>query len=347
MSSKKVSIIVPCYKVEEYLSRCLDSLVNQTLGDVEAICINDGSPDRCIDILRDYERRYPDAVVVIDKENEGVWRGRWDGIRIARGEYIGFVDSDDYVEPDFAESLYMTARNADADLAVGGFERVDMITGKALSHEMCTLRESFSVSDEPGRLIELNGAPWNKLFRASILKNMRDLTSPPPVLDDLVFHLLAYLDMNGLVAFTPKCLVHYMVRSDSIINTITQEKLQKGYDSFLEVKRHYREAGASTHLMQALDAIAFLHLGVSMNFRLSYDKSIDLGAALQKSSQFLDQNFPTWRTSPYISFNYVSCYRGAFLKLFVVQKLYKLHLMKGFLDLYRFVIDKLKVDIKW
>ena len=100
----KLSIIVPCYKVEAYLPKCLDSLVNQTLSDIEVICINDGSPDCCIDILREYEANYPGKVIVIDKQNEGVWKGRWDGIAIARGEYIGFLDSDDYAVPTFCRS---------------------------------------------------------------------------------------------------------------------------------------------------------------------------------------------------------------------------------------------------
>ena len=67
-----LSIIVPCYKVEAYLPKCLDSLMNQTLSNIEVICINDGSPDHCIDILRDYEARFPGKIVVIDKQNEGV-----------------------------------------------------------------------------------------------------------------------------------------------------------------------------------------------------------------------------------------------------------------------------------
>ena len=78
MKKKKISVIVPCYKVEKYLPRCLDSLVNQTLEEIEIICINDGSPDNCINILRDYEKKYPDKIVIIDKKNEGVWRGRKD-----------------------------------------------------------------------------------------------------------------------------------------------------------------------------------------------------------------------------------------------------------------------------
>ena len=82
----KLSIIVPCYKVEKYLPRCLDSLVNQTLKDIEIICINDGSPDNCINILKDYKNKYGDKIVIIDKQNEGVWRGRKDGVKLAKGE---------------------------------------------------------------------------------------------------------------------------------------------------------------------------------------------------------------------------------------------------------------------
>ena len=109
MKKIKLSIIVPCYKVEKYLPRCLDSLVNQTLKDIEIICINDGSPDNCINILKNYKEKYGNKIVIIDKENEGVWRGRKDGVKKAKGEFIGFVDSDDYVSLDYAEKLYNAA----------------------------------------------------------------------------------------------------------------------------------------------------------------------------------------------------------------------------------------------
>ena len=214
-SSIKLSVIVPCYKVEKYLPACLDSLINQTLDDIEIICINDGSPDGCIDILRSYEAANPGKVVVIDKKNEGVWRGRFDGIRIAKGEYIGFVDSDDTVAPNFAEVLYRSAKVSDADISVCGFKRIDLETNKVLSVEMCSPREDFVISEEPGRLIELNGAPWNKAFRSSILKSMNDLEEPPTVLDDLAFHLLVYLEARGKVVFSDVPLINYMVRADS------------------------------------------------------------------------------------------------------------------------------------
>ncbi len=347
MSSKKVSIIVPCYKVEKYLPRCLNSLVAQTLQDIEIICINDGSPDHCLDILNSFHKQYPDKIVVINKENEGVWRGRQDGIAIAQGEYIGFVDSDDYVEPIFAETLYTSAKQNNAVLVVGGYDRIDLDTNKRLSIEMCKQRKNFRIENDPGRLIELNGAPWNKLFKAEILKGMKDLNNPPAVLDDLIFHLLAYLDMKGVVAFTPTCLVHYMVRKDSIINTITLKKLCTGFDAFLETKQYYISCGKSISYIQALDAIAFLHLGISMMYRLSYNKEIDFKNVLHDCKTFLNRNFPSWKISPYISLAYTFRNRGAFIKLYIAQKIFKLNLMRPLLVLYRFMIEKVQVDIKW
>ena len=344
---KAMSIIVPCYKVERYLPACLDSLMAQTLDNIEVICINDGSPDSCLDILRDYESRYPDKIVVIDKQNEGVWRGRFDGIRIARGEYIGFVDSDDTVATDFAETLYRTAKDSDADISVCGFHRVDLKTGRILTHEMCSERPDFNVLEDPGRLIELNGAPWNKAFRASLLKNMRNLDEPPTVLDDLVFHLLVYLDCKGTVAFSPKPLINYMVREGSIINTVRSEQVESIYAAFTVVEAYYREAHASTRLLDALSSIAFLHLGVSLLFRLSYDPSANLGAYINHCTAFLDQHFPTWSHSPYTGLSYALGQRGAFLKLWVARTFCQLHLIRPFLAAYRFVVDKLHIDIKW
>lgn len=344
---KKVSIIVPCYRVEDYLPRCLDSLVTQTLPDVEIICINDGSPDRCIDILREYEARYPDTVVVIDKPNEGVWRGRRDGIARARGAYIGFVDSDDYVLPTFAEALYTAAVAHDADIAVCGFNRVDLDTGADLTTEMTAARPAFSIADDPGRLLELNGAPWNKLFRAELLKNLDDLPFPPPILDDLLFHLLVFKRAQGTVAFVPQALVKYVIRPGSIITSIKMEQVDATFASFESVQRLYQQAGASEAAQDMLAGMAFLHLGISLLFRLSYDPSCAIGDYVRRCTAFLDRVFPRWRSCPYLTFRYCWKAKGALLKLWIVRRLYGLHLMAPFMAVYRFCVDTLRIDIKW
>lgn len=345
MSTKKVSIVVPCYKVEDYLPRCLDSLVNQTLDNIEAICINDGSPDRCIDILRDYERRYPDTIIVIDKQNEGVWRGRFDAIAIARGEYIGFVDSDDYVEPTFAEQLYSAAKNNDADIAICGFHRVDVDSGKILNTEMTEERAPFDAQQEPQRLLELNGAPWNKVFRAPLLKNLHDFKEPPRIFDDMMMHLLTFPYVHR-IAFTPHALVNYIIRNDSIMTTIDKSKIDSTYKAMLEVKSVYDQDATPT-LKQFLDAAAFLHLGISLMFRISYDKSANLKEELQRNKEYLDTNFPSWNSDAIICKANAKKYKNALEKVYLGRKIYRSGLMPTALHIYRFMIHTLNIDIKW
>ena len=345
--SVKLSIIVPCYKVERYLSRCLDSLVNQTLNEIEAICINDGSPDNCLDILKRYKKLYPDKIVIIDKENEGVWKGRRDGIRIARGEYIGFLDSDDYALPTFAEDLYRTAKQYDADIAVCGFNRVDMETEVILTEEMTKPRNNFLIGSEPGRLLELNGAPWNKIFRSCLLKDLPDLENRPAILDDLIFHLLVYIYANGKVAFCPKALVRYMIRNDSIITSIRKEQVASTFSSFAELGQLYKDKDCGSDKITMLASEAFLHLGISLLFRLTYDPSCNCQNYIQECISFLDSNFSSWRSSKYLSLRYALRQGGAFLKLWIARTAYRLHLINMLMKMYRYAIDCWHIDIKW
>lgn len=345
-SSVKISIIVPCYKVEKYLPRCLDSLLSQTLDGVEVIAINDGSPDRCIDILRDYQTRYGDQLVVIDKQNEGVWKGRRDGIAIAKGEFIGFVDSDDYVAPDYCEKLYECAVNERADIAVCGFYRIEDGTSKTLTTEMAEPRAAFNVNEEPARLLELNGAPWNKIFRARLMKELPDLPHPPRIFDDMMMHLLTFPRVKR-VAFTPHALVYYIIRGNSIMTTISKEQIDSTYQAMLEVGDSYIRQGASPQLMNFLAAAAFLHLGISLMFRISYDPTANLAQVLKENRAYLDAHFPTWKSGAIISLPHAVKYRGANLKVWLGRIVYRVHLMRAALSAYRFMIEKMGKDIKW
>lgn len=342
----KLSIIVPCYKVEEYLPRCLDSLVNQTLEDIEVICINDGSPDNCINILKDYHKKYGDKIVIIDKKNEGVWRGRKDGIKIAKGEFIGFVDSDDYVALDYAESLYNSAIDNNSDIAVCGFDRIDLDTGKLFSREMCKKdNKIIDIKNHPEDLLEMNGAPWNKIYRAELLKKQRDLKNVPKILDDMMFQLLLYINAKK-VSFVNKSLVYYMVRSDSIMTaTVKQDKIESTYNAMLEIRNIYESE--NKEMLEYIDVNAFLHLGVSLMYRLSYDKETNFNEILRNNSDFLNTNFPMWKKSKYIKLSYVLKNHGKNMKLWIVKTFYKIHMFKLFLVMYKFMIDKLRIDIKW
>src|SRR5574344_1236108 len=103
--SLKVSVVIPIYNVENYLPQCLDSLVSQTLKDVEIICVNDGSTDRSADILSEYAAKYENIKIITQNNCGGVGGTRNVGVKAATGEYIAYVDGDDFVKPDFCEIM--------------------------------------------------------------------------------------------------------------------------------------------------------------------------------------------------------------------------------------------------
>ena len=111
----KVSVIVPVYNVEKYLRQCLDSLVNQTLKDIEIICINDGTKDNSVEIINEYVKKCPN-IILINQENQGLGMARNNAMKHAKGDYIAFVDSDDWVDTDMYEVLYNKAIETDADI---------------------------------------------------------------------------------------------------------------------------------------------------------------------------------------------------------------------------------------
>ena len=234
MSKIKLSIIVPCYKVEAYLPKCLDSLVNQTLKEIEIICINDGSPDNCLKILKQYHKKYPNKIVIIDKQNEGLFKAREDGIKIAKGEYIGCVDSDDYVSLEYASKLYNAAKKENADICVCGFDRIDLETNKLYSREMTKFKyKSIIVEENQGALLPINSAVWNKIYKSSLLKELTKLKKPPIVIEDVMFQLLVDKNAHKII-FINDSLIYYMVRKDSIINTLNQDLIPSIYDTIKE-----------------------------------------------------------------------------------------------------------------
>lgn len=243
MSEKtKVSIIVPVYKVEKYLRRSMDSLVGQTLDGVEIICINDGSPDNCLSILKEYQAKYTDKnIVIIDKQNEGVWKGRFDGIQKATGEYITFVDSDDYIKLDYAEKLYIAAKKNKSDIVVSGYYRVDVETEHVYSTEMTGFSgKKINMDENPEDILTINTALWNKLYKAEVLKNLKNLENPPRILDDMMFLLLAYLNTKT-ISFIDDPIYYYMVRNDSIMAQIKKEQIESTQNAMIRIKKMYKE----------------------------------------------------------------------------------------------------------
>ena len=170
----KISVIVPVYNAEKYLSRCIDSILNQTYKDFELILINDGSKDKSIDILRKYEN-IDNRIKVIDNSNNGVSKTRNIGIRLAQGEYIQFIDSDDFIDENMFEYNINTVEQENADIVMTGFY-LDIESKKGIDTVLQTFEKSISIGakDIARNLINrLNGtyinSPVNKLYKKSII----------------------------------------------------------------------------------------------------------------------------------------------------------------------------------
>ena len=227
---KKVSIIVPVYNVEKYLAKCLDSLVNQTLEDVEIIVVDDGSKDNSKQIIDEFQTKYPDKIKSFVKENGGLSDARNFGLDRAGGDYIGFVDSDDYVTAEMFEEMHSLAQKYDAEMVICNLQKVDE-NGKILQKltqvpnmpEKIDLAKNFSVFSDLGYFA------CNKLFKRELFENKRFKKGVHFEDIQLVPQLL--LSCKTL-AQTQNYHYQYLERQDSITKTHTE----KGLDLLKAVK---------------------------------------------------------------------------------------------------------------
>lgn len=341
----KLSIVALVYNLEKYLPRCLDALVNQTLQEIEILCVDDGSTDSAPQIIEDYAKKYPEKIKVFHKENGGEFTTRNYGLERATGEYVTFVDTDDYVEPNWAEKLYNAAKKADADLAVCGFERINLETGKQVCTDMTGFGNTVKEIDYKDDFVAfINPAPWNKVYKREKIKDLRFL--PFRGFNDTMFLMSSYTKIKK-IAFIPDVLYHYYLRYDSQIHSINIDDVNNLKKYLLEVKQLYIESGKYEEMKYILDLMAFLHLAVSVMYRASYDKTINIKEETKKTRKYLDENFNSWRKNPFLTFRYSIKKGFKHIGLWGVHLLYKMNLQMIYIRIYRFIIDKLKIDIKF
>ncbi len=228
----KISVIVPVYNSEKYLKRCLDSIVSQTLTDIEIICVNDGSYDKSLDILNDYAKK-DKRIKVINKKNGGAASARNSGLREASGKYIGYIDSDDYIEDCMYERLLSAAEENNADMVSSGYflegsyttlhlDSVDY--GLYEGKNMQNLRENTIYSldkNEPG----LRASLCCKLFLSEILKKVQFSISEKLVFAEDKMYVLAFVLSCNSAVILKEAYYHYIINPDSIMHTPNQDYL--------------------------------------------------------------------------------------------------------------------------
>ena len=221
--SARISVIIPVYKVESYLHKCVDSVLNQTYSNLEVILVDDGSPDNCGAICDDYARQDP-RVKVIHKQNGGLSSARNAGLDIAAGDYIGFVDSDDWMEPDAYEAMLNAAVRHGVKLVCAGRLDEEEETG-VTTQGLCPEKEEVVSGKELVRRIflwdHLDSAAWDKLYARELFQQIRYPFGK--VMEDLpTTYRIALL--AGKAALLPKRIYHYLHRGGSITTASLSEK---------------------------------------------------------------------------------------------------------------------------
>lgn len=243
-----ITIIVPVYNVEKYLVRCLNSIVNQTYKNLQIILIDDGSTDNSGKICDDYSRN-DHRISVIHKRNEGLSAARNEGLDIAEGKYIGFVDSDDYIELDMYEQLYKLIESTDAEMAVCEFTYIEDSGIKREKEEELPVKTKMDADTYIKKWIDSRYKPfyvvaWNKLYKKKLFDGIRYPVDKYRE-DEYVIHHLVY--QCSKIIYISKSFYYYKQHTGSIMKTSDVRLMDLG-DALID--RYYLAKRESNNLLR-------------------------------------------------------------------------------------------------
>lgn len=243
MKDELISIIIPVYNVEKYLGKCIESIINQTYNNLEIILVNDGSKDGSKDICEAYKKK-DKRIIVVNKENGGLSDARNSGIKIAKGKYIGFVDSDDYIDKDMYKVLYNDIVSNEADIAICNYKKI-------YENDLINVEDKFNNTEiynkvDAIRLLitgeKINDYAWNKLYKKELFenikypvgKNMEDMGTTYKL-----FEIAERITYNEYIGY------YYLQRNNSILGSINKKFIldlyEMKYDKYSHLKEHYQQ----------------------------------------------------------------------------------------------------------
>ena len=292
-----ISVIIPIYNVEKYLIKCLESICNQEFEDYEVILINDGSTDNSWNIAEKYREKYQDKIKLLNQENSGVSVARNTGLSYAKGKYVCFVDSDDYVEKTYLSELYKVAKKNNADLVFSAFRSVDE-DGKVIKYigeNRFTPDKEYSFK-ESEELFLIQNAPWAKLYRKDIIEEY-NLYFPPKVWYEDVIFTKEYLINTSKCVYCDEVLYNYLQRSGSAMNAQGERNLEI-FGAIEEVTNYYKERNVYERYQQVIEFVAIDHIFISCLVRiLRYSKDKFFYRRVRKK---FEETFPLYRKNIYI-----------------------------------------------
>ena len=231
----KISVIIPVYNSDKYLDKCLNSIINQKFKDYEIIIINDGSTDNSKNIIDEFKQNHKN-IVIIDKENEGIGKARNDGIKKATGEYITFVDSDDYIKEDMLKTFYEFAKKNNLDLVTGTYYKIK--NNKETFFESKKFKIG-NVKTSPQILFSVEYGPCAKLYKRQLLINNNIYFEEDKKYEDMPFvsKCLLKSQLIGQITEPYYC---YLIHENSQTTTI-DKKIFDIFDILKIIINYYKK----------------------------------------------------------------------------------------------------------
>lgn len=315
----KVSVIVPVYNVEDYLVECLESLVAQTLKEIEIICVNDGSTDGSLTILEEYKKRYP-QINVYTKPNGGLSDARNFGLKHATGEYIAFVDSDDYASVTMLETLYEATVAAKADLCISQIKEVY----ETKQSDLIDHNEIYPMLGHP--------TVWNKLYKHEWLKTFGIEFPIGLWYEDNVF-TYKYLLNQPKIVYVDDFLYYY--RKERVGSIMASQVSPKIYDIYevgnqlaaYEKTRFLTKFEKEQFELYFIRGIFFRHLPKII--KLEAKRPWRLYQKLRQHHAYLMSYYPNWINNPLFLEDKDHYFTDKLGKYFV----FKIKVLKGLLNL--------------
>ncbi len=285
----KVSVIVPVYNVEMYIAKCLDSLVNQTLKDIEIIVVNDGSPDNSEEIIKKVQEKYKN-IIYLKKENGGLSSARNYGLNFSTGEYISFVDSDDYVSKNMLLEMYNKAKEDNLDILVAGALEINDKTTRVL-------KPTYNLSSDYRDYIMANPMACGKLFKRELFKEPFLFTEGIHY-EDLEL-IPSFIIKTKNIAYINETYYKYIVHKGSIIH---QDKFNPKIKDIIKalnnLKKRFEDYNLYNEYKEELEYLYIEHLLYSAPLQIVNFK--ESKPYIKEFKDIIKKDFPNWRKNKYI-----------------------------------------------
>lgn len=327
-----ISIIVPIYKVEDYLEKCIKSILNQTYKNIEIILVDDGSPDGCGKICDDYAKK-DERIKVIHKRNGGVSEARNYGIDIATGRYILFVDSDDFVDENMCETLIKESKKNDSDIVIGNFYAVRK--NNCHINEMSLTDNSVSLTNlEMIKIFFLQWHPetfvvWNKLYKKELFDNKKNIRFPVGKIHEDIYILYKLYYIANKITVINKPLYYNVQRAGSIMNSFSDKNIVAYIECIKEFYDFAKNKGKNIKYMVQITSL-----------RLYF---VCLYSSLENKNKEKEKKYCLDMMRKYIISNLEDVYVNPYLKL---KDLIKFFIIKFDLGLKFYFMDKLLMKMR-